>query len=81
MAAKDGSASFEFTGVYTDVKQHERLAYRMEDGRTVVVEFEEQGDVVTVTETFDAESENSIELQRQGWQAILDNFKRHTEQQ
>ncbi len=81
MAAKDGSASFDFEGTYTAVKKYELLAYTMADGRKVEVRFTSINGSTTVTETFDPESENPEEMQRQGWQAILDNFKRHTEAQ
>ena len=79
MAAKDGSASFDFTGVYTAVREHELIEYDMSDGRHVKIEFAETPGGVKVSETFDPESENSEELQRSGWQAILDNFKKHAE--
>ena len=79
MEAKDGSAGFDFTGVYTDVKEHERIAYTMGDGRKVTVSFESNGSETHITETFDPETENSEEMQRAGWQAILDNFKHYTE--
>ncbi|HEY0653168.1 MAG TPA: SRPBCC family protein [Chryseosolibacter sp.] len=79
MAAKDGSVSFDFGGVYSNVKPTSLIEYAMEDGRKVKVIFESIGDKTKVTETFDPESENSIELQRDGWQAILDNFKKYTE--
>ena len=79
MAAKDKSQSFDFSGVYTDVKEHELIEYAMDDGRHVKVEFSELPESVKVRETFDPESENSVELQRNGWQAILDNFKKYTE--
>jgi uncharacterized protein YndB with AHSA1/START domain len=79
MAARDGSVSFDFGGVYSNVKQNSLIEYAMEDGRKVKVSFEAVGDKTRVTETFDPESENSIELQRDGWQAILDNFKKYTE--
>ena len=79
MAAKDKSASFDFTGVYTDVKPLESLAYTMEDGRKVSVSFTKLGEVVHVTETFDPENENPEDMQRSGWQAILDNFKQYVE--
>lgn len=81
MATKDGSASFEFSGTYTDIDVHKRIAYVMDDGRKVEVLFEPTDEGVLVTELFDAENENSKEVQRQGWQAILDNFKRHVEEQ
>lgn len=79
MEAKDGSMGFDFEGTYTRVVPRQLVEYRMSDGREVQVTFAEQEGGVLVTETFDAETENSAELQRQGWQAILDNFARHVE--
>jgi uncharacterized protein YndB with AHSA1/START domain len=79
MEAKDGSEGFDFEGTYTRVVPNQAIAYRMGDGREVQVEFVERGGGVQVKETFDAETENPPELQRQGWQAILDNFARHVE--
>ena len=79
MEAKDGSAGFDFEGTYTRVVPQKTIAYRMSDGREVEVEFVERDGAVLVKETFDAETENTPELQRQGWQAILDNFGRHVE--
>lgn len=79
MAAKDGSMSFDFGGEYTNVKQHELIEYTMGDGRTVQVIFTASGDQTKIVETFEMESMNSEELQRSGWQAILDNFKKYTE--
>jgi uncharacterized protein YndB with AHSA1/START domain len=79
MEAKDGSAGFDFEGTYTRVVPHKTIEYRMSDGREVSVEFVEREGSVVVKETFDPETENPPEFQRQGWQAILDNFKRHVE--
>lgn len=79
MEAKDGSEGFDFEGTYTRVVPQKRIEYRMSDGRGVSVEFKPDAGGVRVTETFDAETENAPELQRQGWQAILDNFARHVE--
>ena len=79
MEAKDGSVGFDFEGTYTRVVPGRSLAYRMSDGREVEVEFVEGPGGVTVRETFDAETENAPELQRQGWQAILDSFGRYVE--
>jgi uncharacterized protein YndB with AHSA1/START domain len=79
MEAKDGSAGFDFEGVYDEVKNHSRIAYTMEDGRKVSVTFSADGNRTRVTETFDPEGTNPIELQRGGWQAILDNFRKYTE--
>ena len=79
MEAKDGSVGFDFEGTYTRVVPRQTLEYRMSDGREVQVEFAERGNGVLVKETFDAETENPAELQRAGWQAILDNFARYVE--
>jgi uncharacterized protein YndB with AHSA1/START domain len=79
MEAKDGSIGFDFGGRYDQVKQHEIISYVMDDGRRCVVTFTPQDTYTKVTETFDAETQNSTDLQRAGWQAILDNFKRHVE--
>lgn len=79
MAARDGSFSFDFSGTYDAVIEHELIEYTMSDGRKVRVVFSGNGDTTRVTETFDPETENSIELQQAGWQAILDSFKRYTE--
>lgn len=78
MEAKDGSFGFDFAGTYTKVEPHSLIAYEMGD-RAATVEFLPDGDGVIVRVTFDAESENPADMQRQGWQAILDNFKRHVE--
>lgn len=79
MEAKDGSVGFDFGGVYTRVVPGQLIEYRMGDDREVRVEFLAQDDGVLVEETFDAETQNSPELQRDGWQAILDNFGRYVE--
>src|SRR5262245_14644486 len=79
MEAKDGSGGFEFEGTYTRVVRNKVIDFRMSDGREVNVQFIEQAGGVLVRETFDAETENSPEMQRAGWQAILDNFGRHVE--
>lgn len=79
IAAKDGSYSFDFGGVYDNVKEHELIQYTMGDGRKVEVIFTREGNDTKVVETFEAESTNPLEMQRIGWQAILDNFKKYTE--
>lgn len=79
MAAKDGSFAFDITAIYDEVLPNKKVSYTMEDGRTVETSFEQQGDVVHLVETFEAESENSIDMQRTGWQMILDNFKKYCE--
>ncbi len=79
MAAKDGSASFDFEGVYDQVVENRYIAYTIVDGRKVEVKFEEHDGQTEVTETFDAENIHSREMQQAGWQAILDNFKKYAE--
>jgi uncharacterized protein YndB with AHSA1/START domain len=79
MQAKDGSAGFDFSGTYTAVKEGELIAYEMADGRKVEAQFVATPEGVIVTQSFDPENQNSEEMQRQGWQAILDNFKTYTE--
>ncbi|MDQ8036804.1 MAG: SRPBCC family protein [Pedobacter sp.] len=79
MEAKDGSMGFDFEGTYTRVLPGKLIEYVMDDERGVAVSFEAGADGVTVTESFDAENENSAEMQRQGWQAILDRFRAHVE--
>jgi uncharacterized protein YndB with AHSA1/START domain len=80
MEAKDGSMGFDFGGVYDVVKQHEQISYTLGDGRKVDITFVNQGNETKVVEIFDAESTHSIEMQQAGWQAIMDNFKRYTEE-
>ena len=79
MAAKDGSMSFDFEGIYDDVKTNELISYVLADERAIKVTFESLGNSTKVIETFDAENENPIELQRTGWQAILNTFKKYVE--
>src|SRR5688572_1876379 len=79
MEAKDGSAGFDFEGTYTRIVPNKTIEYRMSDGREVKVEFVERAGGVLVKETFDTETENPPEVQREGWQSILDNFGRHVQ--
>lgn len=80
MEAKDGSVGFDFAGTYTEVVPEKYLVYQLGDMREVEVVFTEQEGGVRVTETFDAEHENSPDMQKTGWQAILDRFKRYVEE-
>ncbi|MFL6560338.1 MAG: SRPBCC family protein [Bacillus sp. (in: firmicutes)] len=80
MEAKDGSFGFDFGGIYDEVKLNEAISYTMGDGRKVDITFKGHGNETQVIETFDAETTNSIEMQQAGWQAILDNFKKYSEQ-
>lgn len=79
MEARDGSEGFDFGGTYEDVKKYQHISYRLDDGRRVDVEFASKGDSTSITETFEPESTNPVEMQRSGWQAILDNFKKYAE--
>lgn len=81
MEAKDGSFGFDFGGTYDEVENHKKIAYTMGDGRRVSVEFKPNGDSTEVSTVFDAEDQNPVEMQREGWQAILNNFKNYTEKQ
>lgn len=78
MEAKDGSWGFDFEAIYSEITPGKSFTYSM-DGRNVTVAFETKGDSTLVTVTFDAETENPVEMQQQGWQAILDNYKKYTE--
>jgi hypothetical protein len=71
--------SFDFEGVYTQVKENSVIEYEIADGRKVKVVFTEKGNETRVTETFEAENTHPVEMQRSGWQAILDSFKKYTE--
>jgi uncharacterized protein YndB with AHSA1/START domain len=79
MASKDGKVSFDFEGKYEKIEPLSRIVYVLDDGRTVDISFESHKDGTDVSIEFDAEGENSIDMQKQGWQAILDNFKKYVE--
>jgi uncharacterized protein YndB with AHSA1/START domain len=79
MEAKDGSWGFNLEAIYDTVVEYNNFIFTMADNRKVRVDFENFGNKTLVTVTFDAEKENSEEMQRDGWQAILDNFKKYTE--
>lgn len=80
MEAKDGSFGFDFEGIYDEVIPNEKIQYHMEDGREVEVIFEKIDENTTkVTEIFDPEQQNPVEMQRDGWYAILNNFHKYVE--
>ena len=79
MEAKDGSFGFDFESTYDEVIEHQKIVYTMGDGRVATTLFEKTGDKTKVTTLFDAEKENPEEMQRAGWQSILDNFKKYAE--
>jgi uncharacterized protein YndB with AHSA1/START domain len=80
MEAKDGSFGFDFYGVYDAVTTNKYIEYTIGDGRKVKVTFSSKENKTKVTESFEAENEHPVELQRGGWQSILDNFKKYTEE-
>jgi len=79
MEARDGSAGFDFSGTFTVVEPEKKLAFTLDDGREVSVTFRGEGDSTVITESFEAETMNSPEMQKAGWQAILDNFRDYAE--
>ncbi|NOU75573.1 polyketide cyclase [Paenibacillus sp. LMG 31458] len=79
LEAKDGSFGFDLGGVYDEVRTNEFISYTLGDGRKVAITFISQETDTKVIETFEAESTNSIEMQKAGWQAFLDNFKKYSE--
>jgi uncharacterized protein YndB with AHSA1/START domain len=79
MEAKDGSMGFDFQGVYQTIKTNELIEYAIEDGRKVRTEFTSSGNKTEIFEIFETESTNPVEMQRSGWQTILDNFKHYVE--
>lgn len=79
MEAKDGSFGFEFEATYSEITENQKFVYIMPDGREVSVSINEDNHLTNITVCFDAETENSVELQREGWQAILNNFKNYVE--
>ena len=80
MAAKDGSISFDFEGTYTKIEKHSTIVYVLDDNRKVQISFEKTENGIKIIESFDPENQNTEELQKNGWQAILDNFKKYVEQ-
>lgn len=79
MEAKDGSFGFDFWGTYTEIIEFQHIYSILGDGRKLEVEFFEETNGIKIIERFEAENENSAELQKQGWQAILNNFKNYAE--
>lgn len=79
MEAKDGSFGFDFEAVYDEVIDHKKITYTMTDGRQATTLFEKIDGKTNITITFEAETENPVDMQRDGWQAILNNFKKYVE--
>lgn len=80
MEARDGSMGFDFGGVYDEVRDQELIAYTMGDGRKVEVKFAPEDNGTRITQTFDAENMHPVEFQKAGWQSIMDNHKKYTEE-
>ena len=79
MASRDGKHSFDFEGIYTEIRERHKISYTMADGRKADILFEEKDGTTFIKESFEAENMHSLEMQRSGWQSILDNFKGYTE--
>jgi uncharacterized protein YndB with AHSA1/START domain len=79
MEAKDGSFGFDFSGIYDEVIEHEAIAYTLDDERRVRINFHCEDNQTKVREDFEAERTNSLEMQKSGWQSILDHFKSYVE--
>jgi len=79
MEAKDQSMGFDYCGTYSHVEPHQQIDIELEDKRKVTIKFEQIVAKSRVTERFEVEDVNSAELQKQGWQSILDNFKQYIE--
>lgn len=80
MEAKDGSFGFDFEAIYDEVIHQKTLSYTMSDGRKATTHFENLGNITKVTILFDAENQNPVEMQKNGWQSILNNFKKYAEE-
>ena len=81
MEAKDGSRGFDFSSIYNSVIKLKHISYTLDDGRKVTVTFSSVDNKTELTESFEAESTNPVEMQRDGWKSILDNFRNYTESQ
>lgn len=79
MEARDGSSGFDFSGVYDDVETNRLITYSLDDGRKVKISFTGKNNKTNLVETFEAENTYSMEMQREGWQAILNHFKKYVE--
>lgn len=79
MEAKDGSFGFDLNGTYTNVKPLELIEFSLEDDRKVSILFESKDNETHIIQTFEAENQNPIELQQNGWQAIMNNYKKYAE--
>jgi uncharacterized protein YndB with AHSA1/START domain len=79
MEAKNGSMGFDFSGKYDQIEYGKKIVYSLEDKREIEIAFSTVNQKTEITETFDAEKTNPLEMQRAGWQSILNNFKKYAE--
>lgn len=79
MEARDGSFGFDFYGIYDSIVPHKKICYTLGDGRKVEISFQTKNNKVEIIESFEAESTNPVEMQKSGWQSILNNFKKYAE--
>ena len=79
MEAKDGSVAFDFSGYYKEIREEEFISYTLNDGRLVEIDFRSVPSGTWIMEAFMPEGENSVDRQREGWQSILNNFKKYVE--
>lgn len=79
MEAKDGSMGFDYSGNYDHIDEKKKLSFTLDDGRKVDISFIEEGSKTRIVEVFEAEPESPLELQKNGWQSILNNFKNYAE--
>ncbi len=79
MEARDGSSGFDFAGTYTTIVPNEKIEYKLDDGRVVRIDFIPENGMVSIVETFEPETIHGLDMQRVGWQTILDSFKAYTE--
>ncbi|MDC6350976.1 SRPBCC family protein [Zeaxanthinibacter sp. PT1] len=79
MEAKDGSMGFDYTGTYDEIRPKEIISYQIADGRKVTINFQSVGSETRVKETFEMDNTHPEDIQRNGWQSILDNFKKYAE--
>jgi uncharacterized protein YndB with AHSA1/START domain len=80
MEAKDGSMGFDFSGTYTEIIDKKSIVYVLDDDRKVITTFEEENNEVYLKQTFEVEDELSAEMQKRGWQAIINQFKKYVEE-
>jgi uncharacterized protein YndB with AHSA1/START domain len=79
MSKKKGKDAMEFKGIFREIEKFSKLSYQLDDGRVINIELNQKGDVTNLIEQFEAEQSNSLEIQKKGWQAILNNFKKYVE--